>query len=711
MPRGARHAAAARQAMLEPTVETEEEAAAAAFDAGEGDDDGEAVDPFEELSDLLRQEAEAALGRDGDSIATDQIRAFERYMGKDYGDEIDGQSRVHTREVFEVVEWLRPDMARIFAAGSGAIEVEAWEEGAEDQAEQATQFLQDMIFGPDGPGLRLVDWFFFNGAVQKLGVIGVYWQEARLGRPEEIEGVNLLQVQQLAADDSVEILGAEQTGLDEATGLGLFAVKLQRVVEPARPIMEVLPPEDFRCTAQETDLQRPFYCGCDIRMTKARIKQMWPEKKAEIDEAADGEREGASMDERRAARFELDVSGLEPRLNRKDADDVLLAREYIEHDLDGDDYPELLECWRLGDMVLEAEAVDEHCFAAWTPIAIPHRLVGLSVADTTVDLQRIQTVLTRSAMDGTMLSVAPRVAASDKVNLVDLLSVRAGGVIRMKDGAQTQSVANELYPIVTPDVANSALKMIEKFEQRQEVRTGVTRHAQGLNPDVLNKTMGGIDLLQNAAASRKEMLARNMGEGLEVAFSKYLRLCIKHMKGPQKRRIGKEWKTFEPEKWSKSARVRVHVGQGTGNRQAQLVQLNLIKGMQTEVVRTFGPANPFVTPAHLHNTAEQMVRVMGFRSADPFFTDPKEVPPAAMAPKPDPKTEVALKALEIKVQELQAKVGLKREEIASEAQLTREKTATEAQLAREENQTDAAVKLATGAGGGGPHTRVGGDKV
>lgn len=671
---------------------------------------------YAELLEELKRQESNAVGYDSDEIAAQQIEAFERYTGQAYGDEQVGRSQVHTREVFETIEWLRPDIARMFGSGGKAVEIEPWEKGSEQQAEAATDFL-NLTFFEQQDGHAIVDSFFFDGALQKMGIVGVFWEEPKLYEPEEYSGLDMMQAQGLAEDPNMDVLEAEpEEGADPE--MGPFRMKTQRVKMQARPYVLNIAPEDFRIHPRATSLDDASYCGHITRTTKSELKLLFPDKHEEIEEYADAGRRGVEDDERRQARF-FDEDGQQGSAfpNRDEDDDVILHTEYIYHDKDDDDYDELIEVKRLDGCILSCEPVEENPYAAWSPIRIPHKLIGLSIADITKDIQRTQTVLMRSALDATYQAVAPRIIANEKsVNLADLLTVRPGGVIRVKEGTDVRTA---IQPITIPDVAPAALQMMEYVSQMAEARSGVTRHSQGMDPDSLNKTATGIKLMQNAASVRKEMVARNFASGLEMMFRKFYRLLVtqtrKAAEGAQAEgkkppaepnlRVGKQWVTFTPSSWSEEAKVRVHVGQGTGDREAQIGQLMMLLGLQREVVANYGISNPVVTPKHLHHSIEQIGKVMGFRLMDPFFADPSTVDPQAMqqlmAPKPSPemaKVEAQTKADQAKLaadqqadqvkgamdmQKMEREFALKQQQMIGEFELKKWQITQEMQLKRE----------------------------
>lgn len=712
-------------------------------------------DEYVELLEVLKVEERASVGYESDQIYQDQIDAFKRYTGENYGDEKPGRSSVHDRTVFEVIEWMRPDLTRIFVAGGSAASIEPWAEGTAEMADQASDYLNH-LFAEEMEGESIVDTLAFDGLLQKRGVGAVYWSDAELGDPEE-QQMHVVQIQQLQ-QMGAQILGVEP--VDEETAL----VSFQRVEKKANPRVLCIAPEDFRINARATSLDRPRYCGHVERLSKSELKEQFPELDEVIEEHASPEEETGEIDERRSQRFwdEDDMYANEVAASDATAE-VRLYREYIYYDKNGDGYAELLEVNRLDGVVLTCEPIDDNPYFSWTPIPIPHRWFGLSVYDIAKDIQKTKTALMRSALDSVYLSVAPRQVANQNVNLSDLLTVRPGAIVRTNSN---NPVGQDVMPLVTPDLSGSALQMMEFVDQMSEARTGVTRNAQGMDPDALNKTATGIKLMQNAASVRKEQIARNLGLGLEVMFRKIYRLVVKMSDGPRTIHSGKgKFQQYDPSQWPPEAKIRVHVGNGSGDRETQLGQLMQVLGLQREWVANFGPGNPIVGIQELHNTVEDIGRVMGMRSVDQYFKDPEKVAQenpealkALMQPKPDPKAEEAKAKMEMEGQKLkmqmqadqakaqqaaqieqaklqqqaqadqmkleadaanrqmemdlrreqiEAEMMLKREQIAAELELKREQMAAELALKRELGIRQTSMNGANGAGTSGVH--VGGE--
>lgn len=644
-------------------------------------------DEYIELLEILKREERSSVGYESDQIYNDQINAFKRYIGEDYGDEQPGRSSVHDRTVFETIEWLRPDLERVFIAGGSAATIEPWGPDTADQAEDASDYLNH-LFTEEMDGGQIVDTLAFDGLLQKRGVGAVYWRDAELGEPQqqEMDQMGLMRLQQSGA----QILGVEP--IDEQVAL----VSFQMVTRQANPEVKCIAPEDFRIASRSTSLERPRYCGHVERHMKSDLKAEFPEQADLIEEFGMASDESTEIDERRQQRFwdEDELYHQEPNA-ADETEEIRLYREYIYHDKDGDGFAELLEVFRLDGVILTCEPVDDNPYFSWTPIPIPHRWFGLSVYDIAHDIQKIKTTLLRGALDSVYLSVAPRQIANKNVNLSDLLTVRPGAIIRTNG---TGPVNQDVTPLVTPDLSPSALQMMEFVDQSAERRTGVNRNAQGMDPDALNKTATGIKLMQNAASIRKEQIARNLGRGLEMMFRKIYRLVVKMADGPRTIHAGKgKFKEYDPTQWPPEAKIKVHVGNGSGDRESQLGQLQMILGMQREWVANFGPGNPIVTIKHLHNTVEDMLRVMGQRSADQYFADPDKVEQenpqamqALMQPKPDPKAQEAQAKMQMEQQKLQMQMQGDQAKMQQQAQLEQSKAQREAILEQQKMEQDAA---------------------
>lgn len=102
---------------------------------------------------------------------------------------------------------------------------------------------------------------------------------------------------------------------------------------------------------------------------------------------------------------------------------------------------------------------------------------------------------------------------------------------------------------------------------------------------------------------------------------------------------------------------KVNVGLGAGSKERDLTVLQLILGLQKEILASIGADNPFVKPNQLYNVLEKITETTGFPSAEPYFTKPNEEEIAAKLQQEGP-TE-AEKKLQAQMQLEQMKASAK----------------------------------------------------
>lgn len=643
----------------------------------------------EKLVRMLKAEEEDALGYAQTEVAEQQMEALRRYFGEKYGDEEDGRSQVTTREVFEAIENIRPDLHRV-VAGTNVVSLVETSPADSQYAKQAADVLH-FIYWDDNQGFENTDSFILDGLLHRRGYLAVYWCDYEYRAPQTLTGLNIMQVQQLMADPNVEILAQDFETQSEAGGISLV---VRRVKSPAKAVIEAIAPEDMRLNSRAVSIDDARYVGRVLRMLRGEIAQKWPQKAEQIRQYSGGE--GAAVgavrrsEDVRAERFQDDDIDWTDSADEA-ADELEVLEEYLRVDLDGDGYPELIRSYRLGDFILDETEVDENPFASWTPIRIPHRFQGLSMHDITADLQRISTVLTRAGLDAVYQSVVNREA-------FDATKIEADGPINSTYTGTKIPVQGDPNGAILPltgglNTATVAWDALELTARRIEDRTGVTRQARGLDSDQLTKEHSGAALrqLSMSADGRKELMARNLASGLSDLFSKLYRLICRNQNQPRTAKIAGQWVEFDPSTWNSDCRVTIH--SGGMNREQTLVGLQMIGQEQAQVIELLGPMNPNVKPQNRYRYQEELCRIAGFKDAEQFFS---EVPPDWQPPEQEDPAMAKVKAdtaakqaeMQLKGQETAAKLQMEQQKDAASLQSDREKAALDLQLARDKAQAE-----------------------
>lgn len=653
----------------------------------------------EDLLKVLIEEEQDAVTYYDSELSRAQALAMDRYYARPYGDgsEVPNRSQICTHDIQDAANWVLPHLLRHFTQSEDLIAVEddGLEEGDQSLSDAAA-YLRHLLF-KDNCGERIIHDYLFDGLIQKYGVIRTVWEQADPCPEEEIEGLSIDQVQRYVADPQYKLLAATEDAAEDAadgvapevgalmTGGPTFSIKVQKTPY-SRVYMEAVAPEDFRISRRATSIEEAPYHGMRINSVYlADLIRDHPDKKEELTRDDGGLTEDAIGtdafgDERVTARFpeELD-NGIARTTKEKERRKVAVMIEYVKGDFDNDGVVELRRVKRTGKVILENEIEEESEFSMWSPIPVAHRAIGLAMADTLIDIQRIRTVLTRKAMDSLAQSLAPRTAINkmamgDDPSLLDrLLDHEVGDVIPVSGDP------NVLFKeLVTPDVSVSAFQAIEYWDRRSEEASGVNRHAMGIQPQAITDTKGGIESLQAAANSRIEQYARWAAHGIETALNKALRLICRHQDQERIIKVNGRRIQIDPRRWSDEMTVSVHVGMAAEAREKKLMYLNAIAGKQEMIIAQAGFGNPMVTPQQYRHTLGLMVQSMGFRDSSPFFAEIPEgwQPP----PQEDPKAAEAKGKLQLAQAEAQAKAQLSQAEAQHRAQLEEQKLATQTQL-------------------------------
>lgn len=382
-----------------------------------------------------------------------------------------------------------------------------------------------------------------------------------------------------------------------------------------------------------------------------------------------------------------------PSGNNTSARLVKITEHYVRMDYEGNGRPCLymvVTGGEKGDILKkDGEAViqpiDAIPFAVATPVPIPHRFFGRSIADLVMQIQREKTALKRGALDNLYLHNNPRVEVSEQNagpnTLDDLLVSRPGGVVRTK-------TPGGLNWQVVPDITGSVYPMMQYLDAELESKTGLSKQSQGIDADALqNQSATAVTKVFDASQMRIKLIARIMAEGVRDIFSNLHRVTRTHGQEKQTVRLRNKWIPIDPRDWKNRNDMTIAVGLGTGGKAQQFAQTMAIGNVQKELIA--GGKGNLVGSRELYNTAAELTKIMGHKNPDKFFNDPEAK---------DPKTGQLLHpdlppAKDPKVQAVEAQAEADKAELAMKAELDKEKARSAAELAKFKAEIDAKLKL------------------
>ncbi len=616
----------------------------------------------DDFKSLVTKRRDAALEHLEGSRRADRIEAMELYRGDNmtiYGNSGDGLSTVVSRDFMEAVESVLPGLIKPFVAGDETVRFEPTGPEDEEGAKQATEYI-NYLFQNHNDAVRVVYDFAKDGMMFRLGVAKVVHETVTDKVMESYSGLGPVELQALEADKDHEIVG--DIVFDEAAGT--FEVKCSKAVERATYRVYVIAENEFLFEGRLATMDEGRFFG--HRATKPIgdfIAMGLPKDKVLKVKSGDGETD--EEDDRFAGDPDRDESGEDSDIARL----VTIDECYVRCDYEGTG----ALGWRKvflgaeGDEIILNEEVDDHPYEVWTPIPLPHKLVGMSFYDITKDIQMQKTALVRETMNAIYLANRPqREVVEGQVNFEDLLNPEIGGLVRVKAPGMVREIATGGEGVI-----QQSLAMVEHLDGIREQRTGSTRYNQGMDANSLNKTATGISIIQNASTQRQELIARHLAEGMKGIFRKLLGLVMRHADKKEVIRLRGKWIEMDPKDWKAGYDMSVAVGLGTGNREQQIGQLQEMLLLDEKIIQLQGGLQgPILTEANVYEKLKRLVEAMGMKGVENYYTDPAadDAEPQPEEAAPDPMAEARAQAeVEIEKARIKAASDVKIAEIGAEA--------------------------------------------
>jgi len=636
------------------------------------------------LKSILEAEIDDAIGYLETETTDDRQTALEYYMREPYGNEVEGKSQIVTGEVAEVVDGALPQLMRVFTSADDAVVFEPVNQGDEEAADQATKYVNH-IFYKDNNGFEIMHDWMKDALLQKVGIVKAYWEDKTDVTKEKYYGLNDDELAMIAQDDEVEIVEQSTTTVqeavfDEMTGMEVSPemvshdVKVKRSVDKGKVVVENVPPEEFLISKRARTIADAPFVAHRKMVTRSELIAMGYDEDTVMSLPTG---DALEFSPERIARY---TRGEQPSDMDSDDETMQLVEYfecYIKTDYDDDGIAEMRRVCYSGHEILHNEECDYVPFHSICPIPIPHKFYGHSLADRAMDLQLIKSTITRQMLDNLYLTNNYRVGAVEgQVNLDDLLTSTAGGVVRMKN-------ANAIVPMTVQSNAGQSFPMLQYLDEVQAKRSGVSDASQGLNPDILqNVTATAVNAMTSAAQGKLELVARIFADtGVSSLFKGILHLVCKYQQKERILRINNKYVPFDPREWNTEYNITVNVGLGTGSKQEQLATMQMILDKQEQIITQYGLANPLVNLKQYRDTLAKFVQMAGFKDDSQFLMEVTEEQAQMLAqqqaenPKTDPNTEAAKilaqverEKAELRAQTEMAKLQMDREQFQLESQ-------------------------------------------
>ena len=652
------------------------------------------IEDMEIIAQIEAQE-NIAYGVNDSALSNDRAEAIDYYLGQPFGNEEEGRSQVVSYDVQDTIESALPQLLKVFVAGDKVVQFDP--KGPEDQeaAEQETDYINHVVM-EQNEGFKIFYVWFKDALLSKNGYVKVYAEEEEEEEEYEYKGLSDAQLQMLASDEGTEVL--EHTGYPDPS-VNMDVVYQQAAmngVDPATVMQPMLHDVKLKVTEKNTEIHienvAPENIMVSVEVNGPNLQDAKFVQHREVMQLADiAETFDKPLEYIKSIMSDLRDT-FEEESNARDiydeeydraieSQEALVKDTYIK--LDGERYRVVV----LGNTVLYKEKCEYVPFACITPMIMPHRHIGRSYADLTMDIQLIKSTLIRGQLDNMYLANNGRYAISDRVNLDDMLTSRPGGIVRVDGDPGTG-----IMPLSHPPLPASSFGMVEYMDSMKEKRTGITAYNQGLDANSLNKTATGVAQIMNASQQRIELVARTFAEtGVKELFKLVHHLVRTTLTKPDIIRLRNKWVEVDPREWKARKDLSISVGLGAGNKDQQLVHLTSILNMQKEAI-----AVGLTNPEKIYNALAKLTQNAGFKNPEEFWVNPANTPEQEGQKQDKPSEAEIMIQGQLQIEQQKAQSQLQQEQVRSQNDviIEREKIASQAELERFKAQLRAETDLA-----------------
>jgi hypothetical protein len=289
-----------------------------------------------------------------------------------------------------------------------------------------------------------------------------------------------------------------------------YSGTLNRSIDRSQVRVENVAPEKLRISARAKSLETSDFVSYEDEVEIGELLEAGydPDKVMQLDEELDNYRNGI---EGRSA-FDETTSINQMRDDHPNRSYVTIYESYVRvYDPDVESRV-TLKVIHSRRTILDTEKVENHPYRGWCPYPIPHKAIGMSMADVTMDIQKSQSSLKRSVIDNAFMTNTTRWLANLSLvrNPRDLIDNRVGAVIDVN----AMDPSSVVQPLNVPQISPQVFTTMEVLEQEKEARSGSSRMSKGMDSDVVSK-QNSSDLVtryMNASNRRTMVMARHFAE-------------------------------------------------------------------------------------------------------------------------------------------------------------------------------------------------------
>ena len=495
-------------------------------------------------------------------IVEDPNATYEEILGPGEGP---SKSSFVSTDVRDAILMMLPSLVRIFAASENVISLVPRSPQDEAMAEQATNYV-NYVFWQDNSGFLTLYGAFKDALTVKTGYVKWWTDNTKEIKRKQFVNITMEQLQMLLGEDPTAKVVPGSLTQNESGGVDVVIEGTQ-----SKPITRVegVPPEEMRLDRYARSFAKSRIVGHERIVSVDELTAMGYPRDLAANYVQTQDVHNFTME----SMIRNPGRGMSTRVG----DGVLYGEWYVRIDTDGDGVAELRYVCTMGEdhAIVADQPANRIKFAMFSCDPISHTLVGDSIADLTIDIQRIKTNMTRGVLDSLAESINPKTVVNELVtNLDDALNDDLGAVIRTRGDP-----GNAVQFATTPFVGQAALPILQYLDEVQQRRTGLSDAARGLDPKALqSSTMIGVEAVINGQQERTELVARVLAEtGYRDLFHGLFNEIVECENQSRTLRVNGSWQTYHTSMFDADMSVEVNPTLGKGSDTVRMMTLQQIK--------------------------------------------------------------------------------------------------------------------------------------
>src|SRR6185437_11492859 len=122
------------------------------------------------------------------TLEVDRYNALNGYFARPLGNEVENRSQIVLPELRDTIEWIKPQLMRMFVSSKTVCRFEAENEQDEQQAEMETAVVNH-VFMKENNGFFVLHDFFTDALLMRNGYAEVCWVEEKHTGVERYSGL------------------------------------------------------------------------------------------------------------------------------------------------------------------------------------------------------------------------------------------------------------------------------------------------------------------------------------------------------------------------------------------------------------------------------------------------------------------------------------------------------------------------------------------